>query len=72
MTALNAVGTSLDSQVVSILAAKLPDAPVNLANVQAITNGYQVGLVWQDGAYNGGSAVLDYTVSFKQSSASNY
>lgn len=58
------MGSSADSAVVSILAAKLPDAPLNLANVPAVTTAYQVGLTWEEGAYNGGSAVIDYTVSF--------
>ena len=30
VTASNSVGSSLDSEVISILAAKVPDAPINL------------------------------------------
>ena len=32
VTARNSVGVSLESQVLEVLAAKLPDAPVNLVN----------------------------------------
>ena len=40
VTARNGVGSSLDSKVVEILAAKLPDAPINLANVPEVTTAY--------------------------------
>ena len=60
VTARNEVGSSLDSEVVEILAAKLPDAPINLANVPELTTAYQVSLSWEEGAYNGGSPVIDY------------
>jgi len=66
VTARNSVGSSLDSAAVSILAAKLPDAPINLANVPANTNAYQIGMSWQEGAYNGGSAVIDYQLSYSE------
>jgi hypothetical protein len=58
--ARNSVGFSSDSAELSVLAAKLPDAPINLNNDSAMTTAYQVGLIWSDGAYNGGSAVIDY------------
>lgn len=60
VTARNTVGSSLYSEEISILAAKVPDAPINLVNVPAVTTAYQVGLSWQDGPYNGGSPVIDY------------
>ena len=37
VTARNSVGSSLDSEVVEILAAKIPDVPVNLQNNAAAT-----------------------------------
>jgi hypothetical protein len=40
VTARNSVGSSLDSTTVSIRAAELPDAPINLVNVPAITTAY--------------------------------
>lgn len=42
----------------------IPDAPVDLANVPAITTSSQIGLTWNEGSTNGGSAVLDYSVSY--------
>jgi hypothetical protein len=41
-----------------------PDAPINLANVPGITTGSQIGLVWEDGAIDGGADVTDYTLSW--------
>jgi hypothetical protein len=55
-----------------ILAAKPPDAPINLANVALITTGYQIGLLWEDGAYDGASPVIDYRVNIAQVSDGIY
>lgn len=41
----------------------VPDAPVSLLKNAAQTSGTQIGLTWSPGPSNGGSAVLDYTVS---------
>lgn len=70
--ARNSVGYSSDSAELSVLAAKLPDTPVSLANVAESTTGYQVGLSWSDGSYNGGSAVIDYQVSFTTVGSDTY
>ena len=72
VTARNSVGHSLNSETISVLAAKLPDAPVDLSNVPEITSAYQVGLSWLEGPYNGGSPVLDYTVSYSEVSLIDY
>ena len=37
-----------------------------------VTTAYQIGISWTAGAYNGGSQVLDYVVSFKEQSAVSY
>ena len=42
----NSVGPSLDSNIVSILAGKVPDAPINLATDAGITSQTQIGLTW--------------------------
>jgi hypothetical protein len=60
------VGSSLESGEVVILAAKTPDAPLNLLNVPAITTAYQIGLEWTEGVYNGGSPVIDYELSYTE------
>jgi hypothetical protein len=66
VTARNSVGSSLESGEVVILAAKTPDAPLNLLNVPAITTAYQIGLEWTEGVYNGGSPVIDYELSYTE------
>lgn len=70
--AVNSVGSSSDSAELSVLAAKLPDAPVSLANVPAQTTATQIGLSWSDGAYNGGSAVIDYEVSYAEAPSGSF
>ena len=66
------MGDSAMSGIVSILAAKAPDAPVSLANVSGQTTSTQIGLTWADGAYNGGSSVIDYQLSYKEASSSTW
>jgi hypothetical protein len=67
------VGISLDSEPVSIRAARIPDAPINLQNVPVITTAYQIGLDWSvDGVYDGGSPILDYMLHYKEASDSTY
>jgi hypothetical protein len=72
VTAANSVGSSLMSDPVSIRAAELADAPIDLTNVPEITTAYQIGLDWNEGTYNGGSPVTDYRVSYKISTDSVY
>jgi hypothetical protein len=48
---------------------RIPDAPIGFANVPALTFGNQIGLTWTQGVENGGTAVVDYRVSFKSGSA---
>jgi len=60
VTSRNTVGISLDSETITILAAKPPDVPLNLAEVPGLTTAYQIGLIWEDGAYDGSSPVIDY------------
>ena len=61
----NAFGYSTSfSIVVSILAAKIPDAPLSLANNIAITASGIIGLTWSPGVYAGGSPVIDYQISY--------
>jgi hypothetical protein len=50
----------------------VPDAPLSLANNPAITNAYQIGLVWLEGLSNGGDPVAYYTVSYEIGSSGSY
>jgi hypothetical protein len=59
------------SQFIQIYAAEIPDAPLNLVNIPGITTGYQVGLSWNEGVYNGGSPVLDYRIGYRISSSND-
>jgi len=43
---------------------RIPDVPVLLANVPEITSATTIGLSWSDGVDNGGTAVIDYTLSY--------
>lgn len=65
VTARNDVGSSLLSPQITILCAKKPDPPVNLADVPSITTAYQIGLQWEDGPFDGGSPIIDYRLSYK-------
>lgn len=56
----NSVGSSVESEAISVLAARIPDQPAGLANDETITTAYQVGLTWSDDFYSGGSNVIDY------------
>jgi len=40
VNARNLVGSSFLSSAIAIVAAKIPDAPVNLANNEAVTTAY--------------------------------
>ena len=71
--ATNVIGESLPSDEgngAQILTN--PDAPLNLQNEASITQANQIGLTWSEGTDNGGSSVIDYTVSFKAAAASTY
>jgi len=65
--ARNLVGYSLYSESTTILAAQIPDQPINLADVPTITLRDQIGLSWSPPVFNGGSAVIDYRIWFDDS-----
>jgi hypothetical protein len=65
ITATNVKGTSgLSLAGNGGILMRSPDAPINLANVAENTSGTTIGLSWDEGLINGGSAVLDYQVSY--------
>lgn len=41
-----------------------PDSPLNLQNDADVTTGSMIGLKWTEGVDNGGSAVIDYKISY--------
>jgi len=60
----NSVGYSSDSTLLTVLASRVPDKPTSLADDGAVTTAYQVGLTWSEGAYSGGTDIIDYKVSY--------
>lgn len=72
LTARNAVGVGLESDSVSILAAKIPDSPIPLVHIPEQTGDTFVGLTWTEGIYDGASPVIDYTVSYAEESSDTW
>ncbi len=62
--ARNVIGLSVMSTEVSILCARIPDAPTSLANNSAVSNDVQIGLAWANGMSNGGASIINYQVSY--------
>ena len=52
------------SSVISIRSAAIPSAPASLANNVAVTTAGVVGLTWIASASNGGSPIIDYSISY--------
>lgn len=44
----------------------VPDAPLSLANNPSVTTKSKIGLTWAQGLENGGTAVIDFSIQFKQ------
>lgn len=38
----------------------VPDAPINLANNELLTDAFSIALTWEEGPSDGGTAVVDY------------
>lgn len=45
----------------------MPDAPLSFQDNSAVTSATVVGLTWTDGVSDGGESIIDYTVTFDQS-----
>ncbi len=65
ISATNIYGQSVISVVGSgAVLYTYPSAPTNLTNMVTITSSTQVGLSWSNCVSNGGSSVIDYTISY--------
>ena len=66
VTAVNIYGLSVESEPGNgAIILMIPDPPINLVNVPApVTLATQIGLDWEAAPEDGGTPVLDYTVSF--------
>ena len=67
----------LDSSSVSLIGngaiiLTYPDEPLNLVLNDEIVWGTNVGMSWDEGASNGGTPVLDYTIMSKNSLTQTY
>jgi len=70
IVATNVKGTSsLSESGNGAIILRVPDAPINLSNVATLTDFDTIGLTWQEGPENGGSAVIDYRVKFSTDAA---
>jgi hypothetical protein len=45
----------------------IPSPPVSLQDNVAVTTAYVIGLTWSDGTSNGGYPIIDYRISYDQS-----
>ena len=62
--------STLYSNEATIRAAKLPDAPISLANNAVVTASGVINLTWLPGTYDGGSPIIDYRLSYRMGSDS--
>jgi hypothetical protein len=66
--AKNIIGNSVESLAGNgAIILTYPDVPINLANVPSVTKSSQIGILWNEGTQNGGSSVIDYTITFGES-----
>jgi hypothetical protein len=64
--ARNSFGYSALSNEVTVFAAEIPGAPINLQNDASVTSATQIGLAWDAGSIQD-SAILDYRINSDQS-----
>ena len=65
VTAVNSYDASVTSEpggTAKIL--RVPDVPINFANVPTVTTGTKIGLSWQKAPEEGGTPVQDYTILY--------
>lgn len=73
ITALNVYGSSVESTGGNgAIILTIPDAPVSLANNPDVTTGSQIKISWAQGSSNGGTAVIDFTISYKVTDGGSY
>lgn len=68
--AVNNAGESPESDTSGeAVSAQEPDAPVNLLRWDQYVTTSQIAITWDDGAFDGASPIIDYQVSYDQSSS---
>jgi len=43
-----------------------PNPPTNVRNDILVTSANQIGIIWDDGAYDGGQPITDYKILYEQ------
>ena len=66
ISAINSIGEGELSDPFLILAASVPDAPIQLLRNDILSTREVVSFTWEQGTGNGGSPVIDYRVSYDQ------
>lgn len=65
LVSINVYGESVQSSADNgAVIQYVPDAPVSLTNLPAITDAFKIGLSWSAGASDGGTAVIDYKILY--------
>jgi hypothetical protein len=68
VTAINYYGDSMEStQGNGGVIVLVPDPPINLRDNTATTTAYVIGLIWEDASSTGGQPIIDYKVTYDQS-----
>ena len=66
--AYNFYGPSTESDIGSgAIIVLVPQPPIGLANSPSVTTAYVIGLTWNDDMRTGGAPIIDYRVSYDQS-----
>lgn len=66
VSAVNALGEGELSDPYLVVAATVPDAPIELTRDDELTSKTVVSFTWSDGTSHGGTSIIDYRVTFDQ------
>jgi hypothetical protein len=73
VSAINIVGSSVYSvEGNGGIILTVPDAPLDLESNPAINSATQIGIIWSEGTENGGSTVIDYSISYAPIANTDY
>ena len=64
ISAINTIGQSAQSDPHLVVAATVPDAPSLLLRNEAFTTKTVLSFTWSEGASDGGSPIIDYSILF--------
>ncbi len=64
IAAINGLGEGEISDPILVVASCVPDAPIMLKRNNDLSSRTVLSFTWNEGSSNGGTAVIDYRVSF--------